>query len=78
MRRREEKKEGYKIKIINIQGLTNEKYMDLQEELKEKTILCITETQKKVDNIKRGEKIRAYSSMRQKEGKKRMGNNGNV
>ena len=70
MRRREEKKEGYKIKIINIQGLTNEKYTELQEELKEKTILCMTETQKKVDNIKRGEKIGAYSSMRQKEEKK--------
>ena len=71
MRRREEKKEGYKIKILNIQGLTNEKYTELQEELKEKTILCMTETQKKVDNIKRGEKIGAYSSsMRQKEEKK--------
>ena len=52
---------------MNIGGLTNEKYTELEKEIGEYTILCLTETQKKIDNIKRARDIKGISSMR-KEG----------
>ena len=38
--------------------------MDIERELKENTIFCLTETQKKIDDIKMSQGIHALSSMR--------------
>ena len=61
MKRRKESnadflKEGegikYVIKCLNIQGLTNLKYTDVFEEIGKGVVMCLMETQKKVNNIR--------------------------
>ena len=58
------------IKLINITGLTNEKYLEVEQLIKEKTVLCLAETQKKIDNIRMGREITKLSSMREMEDRK--------
>ena len=53
------------IEMLNVQGLTEEKTVELLELVKPGVILCLTETQKKVDAIKRGEEVEVVQSMRE-------------
>ena len=53
----------FPVKLLNIQGLTNVKYAELEGEIGEGTILCLTETQKKINDIKMSERIRSIESM---------------
>ena len=55
----------YIIKCLNIQGLTNEKYSELYGEIGEGVIMCLTETQKKVNNIRIGQEMKILESMRE-------------
>ena len=59
-----ENKSKFTIKLINIQGLTNIKYTELVKEINTNSIICLTETQKKIDNIKTSSDIQTLSSMR--------------
>ena len=47
-----EKKETIEIKLLNVQGLTEDKWIEILEETGDDSIMCLTETQKKVDDIK--------------------------
>lgn len=60
----------YVIKCINVQGLTNQKYSEIYEEIEEGVIMCLTETQKKFNNIRIGEHLEIVESMREMEDKK--------
>jgi len=62
-----EKEQRYEIKFINVQGLTNEKYTEIYREIDEMTIMCLIETQKKVDNIRVGHHLKVINSMREME-----------
>ncbi len=53
----------WEVKMINSQGLTQAKYMELEREIKKETLMCIVETQKVEDIIIAGD-IKAISSMR--------------
>ena len=64
------KEKVIKVKLLNVGGLTNEKYTELEREIGEQTLLCLTETQKKVDDIKRAKDIKGISSMREDEEKR--------
>ena len=68
---KKEKKQIFEIiniKLVNIQGLTQEKYTNLEEAYLEKgcghNIVCLTETQKTVDNIRMGSNIVSHNAMR--------------
>ena len=52
------------IRLLNVQGLSKEKYAEIEEEVEDNTVLCLTETQKKIDNINTAEDIQVYHSMR--------------
>ena len=47
-----EKEETIEIKLLNVQGLTEDKWIEILEETGDDSIMCLTETQKKVDDIK--------------------------
>ena len=70
MEKKEKKQifETINIKLVNIQGLTQEKYTNLEEAYLEKgcghNIVCLTETQKTVDNIRMGSNIVSHNAMR--------------
>ena len=57
----------YKIKYLNIQGLTNVKYSEIYGEIGEGVVMCLTETQKKVNNIRVAENLITIESMREME-----------
>ena len=40
------------IKLLNFLGLTEDKWIEILEETGDDSIMCLTETQKKVDDIK--------------------------
>ena len=63
---REEKLDNreFIVKLINIQGLTNVKYSELEGEIGRGVVMCVTETQKKVDDIRKSRGIVVRSSMR--------------
>lgn len=49
------------VKLINIQGLTNVKLMEVEKLIeKNSDIVCITETQLKIDKIKLNDNIIKY------------------
>ena len=68
MKRKEKKQifEIINIKLVNIQGLTQDKYTNLEEAYLEKgsehNIVCLTETQKTVDNIRMGGNIASHNA----------------
>ncbi len=55
---------------MNIQGLTKVKYTELEELIDDKSILCLTETQKKVRNIIARDDIKILDNMREIKDKK--------
>ena len=59
-----------KIKVLNIQGLTKVKYGEVLEMVKDNSILCLTETQKKVRDINISKEIIVMESMRDQKDKK--------
>ena len=58
------------VKFLNVQGLTNVKYTEISKEIQPYTMVCLTETQKKVDDIRVDEKFEVISSMRQQQDRK--------
>ena len=67
---REVEESMFMVKLLNIQGLTNEKYGEIHYEVEDYTLICLTETQKKIDNIRVEENIKVISSMRRMDEKK--------
>ena len=71
-------KEGVKLeeltfRVINIDGLTLTKYIDIEDRFfknEENNIVCLTETHKKVEDIYISRKIKTLNSMRKKKDKK--------
>ena len=58
------------MKVLNIQGLTNSKYLELHQEINKMNIVCLTETQKKIENVRIGQEVTTISSMREMSEKK--------
>ena len=59
------------INCLNIQGLTNAKIAEIEQLIEKNTVMCLTETQLKIDKIKISEKFNYISNMR--EGKEKKG-----
>ena len=55
---------------VNAQGLTNLKLIELQELVDNKTILCLTEIQQKVDKLNSNVDLDKFLSMRKLGSKK--------
>ena len=53
-----------------IQEMTNLKYADFYGKIDDKTVLILTETKKKVDNIRVGQHLKEVKRMRKLEDKK--------
>ena len=64
-KRENEKEETIKIKLLNVQGLTEDKWIEILEETGDDSIMCITETQKKVDDIKIVKDVKIIQTMRE-------------
>ncbi len=59
------------IKLLNVQGLTNAKMYELEKLIKsEQELLCLTETQQKIDKIKMSQNLRKLENMRQEKDRK--------
>ena len=65
-----EKEEFYKINLLNVQGLTNAKIIELEELMDNKSLLCLTETQLKIQKVNIDKEYRIYDSMRETNDKK--------
>lgn len=66
----QEKEKFLFVKCINIQGLTNLKMCEVQKLIENNTILCLTETQLKIEKIRIPENLNSYTSMRELNDKK--------
>ena len=56
------------VKLINIQGLSKAKYIELEEMLNEENkmnIICITETQQKLDKIMESKGVTKFNKLRE-------------
>ena len=60
----------YKIKLLNIQGLTKVKAVELEHLFENNDILCLTETQQKIEKISFNKSIKYITSMRDVKEKK--------
>ena len=58
------------IKVINVQGLSRTKIIEIEKLINENTLLCLTETQQKLDNNIFSKGIEYEISMRSKEDRK--------
>ena len=58
------------VKYVNIQGLTNIKMCEIEKLIDNNTIMCLTETQLKINKIKVSESLRQAASMRDLKDKK--------
>ena len=58
------------IYLINIQGLTEPKILEIQEFTNHDSLVCLTETQQKIDKFNIKNDIEKYVAMRKKESKK--------
>ena len=64
---REKEKDHMKIRLINIRGLTLNKWVDIQNLFfgsKEKNLVCLTETKQKVERFQCNEKLVKHETMR--------------
>lgn len=62
---------NFRIKVINIQGLTKVKVHEIEDMMKDqKSIICLTETQQKYEKIQFTKGIMKKESMREKDDKK--------
>ena len=66
-------KETIEIKLLNVQGLTEEKWVEILEETGDNSIMCLMETQKKVDGIKIVNDVKIIQTMREMQDRKRGG-----
>lgn len=66
----EEERKNFEMKMINIQGFTNCKYLEIHEQIQPRCMVCLTETQKKVDDIRVAQGVKILSSMREMEERK--------
>ena len=58
------------IGLLNIQGLTKHKLMEIEREMNEHKVLCLTETHQKVDGINLSKGLLKIESHREKTEKK--------
>ena len=58
------------IYLLNVQGLTESKILEIQEFVKDDSLVCLTETQQKIDKYNIKNDIEKYVLMRKKESKK--------
>ena len=58
------------MKLINIQGMTKCKIPEIEKLIESQTILCLTETQQKLDSLTWHNNYNRYVSMRNKGAKK--------
>ena len=58
------------IGLLNIQGLTKHKLMEIEREMNKHKILCITETRQKVDGLNLSKGLLKIESHREKTDKK--------
>ena len=65
-----EKEETIEIKLSNVQGLTEDKWIEILEETGDESIMCLTETQKKVDDIKIVKDVKIIQTMREMQDRK--------
>ena len=65
-----EKEETIEIKLLNVQGLTEDKWIGILEETGDDSIMCLTETQKKVDDIKIVKDVKIIQTMREMQDRK--------
>ena len=63
-------KHNTSIKLINIQGLTKPKAVELETILDNNDIICLTETQQKVEKLNFSKGIKTLVNMREKHEKK--------
>ena len=72
--RKEKEKAGFKIRLLNVQGWSDYKYMEIKKEFlignKDYNLIGITETQEKVEKVETGEGVFALSRMRREKDKK--------
>ena len=59
-----------RIKFINIQGLTNIKYLEIEQLIDRDTIMCVIETQQKIDKLNIRNDLEKLTSMRKLNSKK--------
>ena len=59
-----------KTKLLKIQGLTKAKAIEIEQLLDKNVILCLTETQQKVDSVNFSKGIQYETSMRRYDDKK--------
>ena len=64
------KSQQLNVKCINIQGLTNVKITELENIINKDTLLCLTETQLKIDKVKISEGLKYVENMRESQDKK--------
>ena len=64
------KTQQIELKLINIQGLSKHKVIEVENLVNQQTILCLTETQQRVDITNWNNDYTTYVSMRGKEDKK--------
>ena len=57
-------------KIINIQGLTKTKGIEVEELIGDRSIVCLTETQKKIRDVMFSKDCKIIENMREKEDRK--------
>ena len=56
--------ETIEIKLLNVQGLTEDKWIEILEETWDDSIMCLTEAHKKVDDIKIVKDVKIIQTMR--------------
>ena len=57
MQREERKGHRFVIRCLNVHGLTNPKYSEIYENMEEGVVMCLTETQRKVNDIRIAEHL---------------------
>ena len=58
------------IKCLNVQGITQNKYLEIEREIDKNTIMCLTETQEKYNKITERKDLEKLVSRRKTEEKK--------
>ena len=64
-------KDTIRINLLNIQGLSQVKAVELEEMMKTNELLCLTETQQKIEKTKLKKSTKYLTTMRTQEEKKR-------
>ena len=58
------------VKVVNVQGLTKTKGMEIEELINDNSIVCLTETQKKIRDVNFSETFEVIDNMREEKDRK--------